>query len=145
MDEIKTPLAPEELRVLRNQLELELPPLAQSQFNYAWGLLRLASPRQVLDGVTMLEELYRNEPGMRREVLYYLALGLFKQGDYGNARRYTEQLLKIEPDNGQAKHLLEEIEAKVTKDGLIGLSMGVGALAVGVGILAGVLGGRRKR
>ena len=28
MDEIKTPLAPEELRVLRNQLELELPPLA---------------------------------------------------------------------------------------------------------------------
>ncbi|CAN3374966.1 hypothetical protein DIURU_000257 [Diutina rugosa] len=145
MDEIKTPLAPEELRVLRNQLESESPPSAQSQFNYAWGLLRSASPRQVSDGVTMLEELYRNEPGMRREVLYYLALGSFKQGDYGNARRYTEQLLKIEPDNGQAKHLLEEIEAKVTKDGLIGLSMGVGALAVGVGILAGVLGGRRKR
>ena len=34
-------------------------------------------------------ELYRAEPGRRRECLYYLALGHYKMGNYEEARRFN--------------------------------------------------------
>lgn len=144
MEEINTPLDRAQVRVLRNQLDLEDPKLPQSQFNYAWALLKEPSRQQVSEGVRLLEGLYKHEVLMRREVLYYLGLGSFKVGEYANAKRYAEALLKVEPENSQAKHLLSEIEDKVTRDGLIGLGVGFGAVAVGLGVLGAVLGTSRR-
>ena len=34
-------------------------------------------------------EIYRAEPGRRRECLYYLALGYYKMGNYEDAQRFN--------------------------------------------------------
>ena len=80
---------------------------------------------------------------MHREALYYLAVGSYKVGEYSNARRYCDALLKSEPDNSQARALKEMVDDKVTQDGLIGLGVAGGLLAVGVGVISALA--RRKR
>lgn len=143
--EVKEPLSSEELRVLRDQLDSEKPnPTAQSQFNYAWGLLKSNSLRHQEQGIHILEILYRSEPSMRRESLYYLSLGNFKTGNYTDAKRYIQTLLKSEPNNEQAQQLLKSIEDQITKDGLIGIGVAGGILAVGVGIVGALVRKNRR-
>lgn len=102
-------------------------------------MIKSGSHKQQEYGVQILSELYKSEPGMRREVLYYLSLGSFKIGDYTNAKRYVEALLKIEPENLQAKALLESIEDKITTEGLIGLGVVTGIVAIGIGVIGGLV------
>lgn len=145
LEELEQPLSSQQLQILKNQLESEKPESSsQSQFNYAWGLIKSNSHRQVQEGIDLLVQIYKHDSSMRRECLYYLSLGSYKVGDYGNSRRYVDKLLEVEPDNQQAKGLKESIEDKVTTDGLIGLGIGAGVLAVGVGIIAGVFGRKRR-
>ncbi|ODV81277.1 mitochondrial fission 1 protein [Suhomyces tanzawaensis NRRL Y-17324] len=144
LEELKQPLSPKQLEILRNQVKAEDPmPSPQSLFNLAWGLIKSNIHKQQLEGIKILTKIYKDVPAMRRESLYYLSLGSYKVGDYTNARRYVEVLLDGEPDNAQAKALKDSIDDKVTRDGLIGLGIAGGLLAVGVGILGGVM--RRKR
>ncbi|KAI5958168.1 hypothetical protein CANMA_004322 [Candida margitis] len=136
LEELKQPLSEQQLNVLRNQLKAEEPkPSPQTQFNYAWGLIKSPTRKHQQEAVVILTKLYKTEPSMRREVLYYLSLGSFKLGDYTNAKRYVETLLKSEPENQQALGLLENIEDKVTQEGLIGIGVAGGVLAVGIGIV----------
>lgn len=136
-------IAPEQLRVLKNQLDLESPPTPQSTFNYAWGLLksdRILEQRKALD---LLSSVYRDAPSLRREALYYMALGSVKLGEFANARKYSDSLLEKEPDNTQFKALKQAIEDQVTQDGLIGLGVAGGVLAVGLGVMGALM--RRKK
>lgn len=80
---------------------------------------------------------------MRREALYYLTLGSVKTGEYANARRYAESLLEKEPENTQFQALKKAIDDQVTQDGLIGLGVAGGVLAVGLGIMGALM--RKKR
>ena len=144
MEEVNEPLSPEQLRILRDQLESERPNVnPQSEFNYAWGLIKLDHHKQQVDGLRIMERLYKDVPELRRDCLYYLSLGSVKVGDYINARRYLDAMLKKEPNNSQALELKKTIDDKVTNDGLIGLGVLAGALAVGVGI-AGALMRKKK-
>ncbi|EGV63843.1 mitochondrial membrane protein [Yamadazyma tenuis] len=134
----------ERLNVLRNQVESENPdPSAGSLFNYAWGLIKTKGHKYNQEGVEILKELYRKEPDIRKDCLYYLSMGSLKLGDYTSARQYIEELLKIEPDNSQGQAMKNVIEDKITKEGLIGLGIAGGILAVGVGIIGALI--RRKR
>lgn len=134
----------DKLQVLRNQVESEKPePSSHSLFNYAWGLIKSKGHGYQQQGVNILKELYVKEPEIRKDCLYYLAMGTLKLGDYTSARRYVEELLKIEPENGQGLAMKNVIEEKITKEGLIGLGIGAGALAVGVGIIGAIM--RRKK
>lgn len=141
--EINEEIAPEQLQILKNQLELENPQTPDSQFNYAWGLLKTKNSRQQKQGMHILTVLYRDVPRKRRDSLYYLALGSVKLGEYLNARRYAEALLEKEPNNSQFQSLKKAIDDRVTEDGLIGLGVAGGVLAVGLGIMGAVL--RKKR
>lgn len=144
LEELQEPLLSEQLRILKDQMESEgQDPAPQSQFNYAWGLIKSSNYKMQQQGINILSKLYRDVPSMRRECLYYLALGSFKVGDYSNATRYADALLKNEPENKQALDLKESIHEKVTQEGLIGIGIAGGALAVGVGIFGALL--RRKR
>lgn len=143
LEEIHQQIAPEQIRVLRNQLESEHPPTPQSQFNYAWALLKTDSRRSQQQALDILAALYRDVPLMRREALYYLTLGSVKTGEYANARRYAESLLEKEPENTQFQALKQAIDDQVTQDGLIGLGVAGGVLAVGLGIMGALL--RKKR
>ena len=145
LEEANYPLAPEQLLVLKRQLDSEgKDPSPQSQFNYAWGLIKCNSSQQQRQGLNILSKLYKDEPSMRRECLYYLALGSYKAGEYSNARRFAETLLQSEPQNEQAQALKQLIDDKVTQEGLIGLGIAGGVLALGVGLI-GALAQRRRR
>lgn len=60
-------------------------------------------------------EIYRDSPERRRECLYYLAVGHYKLGNYGEARQFNQQLLKLEPNNTQAHALNKLITEKVSR------------------------------
>lgn len=143
LEEVNEPIAPQQLQILKNQVESEHPPSPQSLFNYAWGLLKTDSHNNQKLALDILATLYRDVPSLRRESLYYLALGSVKIGEYSNARRYAESLLEKEPDNAQFKALKQAIDDQVTQDGLIGLGVAGGVLAVGLGIMGALM--RRKR
>ncbi|KAI8954095.1 mitochondria fission 1 protein [Xylaria longipes] len=133
----ETPLREEELQVLRAQYEKEGDMVGvQTKFNYAWGLVKSNSRNNQQTGVRLLSEIFRVAPERRRECLYYLALGNYKLGNYGEARRYNDLLLEKEPANLQAADLRRLIDDKVTKEGLMGV-----AIISGVAIAAGVVGG----
>ncbi len=87
-------------------------------------------------GVMLLTEIFRTSPERRRECLYYLALGNYKLGNYGEARRYNDLLLEKEPANLQASNLNTLIDDKVQREGLMGV-----AIVSGVAVAAGVVGG----
>lgn len=143
LEELNMGIAPEQLRVLKNQLDLESPPTPQSTFNYAWGLLksdRVPDQRKALE---LLSSVYRDAPSLRREALYYMALGSVKLGEFANARKYADSLLDKEPDNTQFKALKQAIEDQVTQDGLIGLGIAGGVLAVGLSVMGALM--RRKK
>ena len=86
-------------------------------------------------GVMLLSEIFRTSPERRRECLYYLALGNYKLGNYGEARRYNDLLVEKEPANLQASNLRQLIDDKVAKEGLMGV-----AIVTGVAVAAGAIG-----
>jgi fission 1 protein len=81
----------------------------------------------------------------RREVLYMLAVGQYRTGEYVRSRQLLDQALQIAPNFRQAATLKSLVEDKIAKDGLVGV--GLAAAAAGVvasGIAAIVLGSRRR-
>ncbi|UKZ46970.1 mitochondrial membrane protein [Trichoderma virens] len=158
----ETPLNPSELSVLRAQFEKEGEMVGvQTKFNYAWVRSPLppkllshpsrnknsqmrqkkrASSNQTTATTSNLASASSptssaSPPERRRECLYYLALGNYKLGNYGEARRYNDLLLDREPANLQATDLRQLIDDKVAKEGLLGV-----AIISGIGIAAGVVG-----
>ncbi|PMD23360.1 mitochondria fission 1 protein [Hyaloscypha hepaticicola] len=132
-----SPLKPAELQVLRSQFEKEGEHVGvQTKFNFAWGLIKSNARQDQQEGVRLLSDIFRTSPERRRECLYYLALGNYKLGNYGEARRYNDLLLDKEPANMQATSLRELIDNKVAREGLMGV-----AILSGVAIAAGVVGG----
>lgn len=128
----------------------------QTKFNYAWvclsiiarirsisyllfitkqGLVKSNNRNDQQLGVRLLSDIFRVSPERRRECLYYLALGNYKLGNYGEARRYNDLLIDKEPANLQATDLRQLIDDKVAKEGLLGV-----AIISGIGIAAGVVG-----
>lgn len=140
-------LSPDELAVLRIQYEKESSQgyvSVQTKFNYAWGLVK--SPRQEhqVEGVQLLLEIYRAEPGRRRECLYYLALGHYKMGNLDDAKKFNALLLNKEPSNMQAQSLAQLIDKSAARDGYIGMGIAGGAAVLGAFLLAGLVRRNRK-
>ncbi|CAG7945598.1 unnamed protein product [Penicillium nalgiovense] len=142
----ESPLKPAELQVLRAQYEKEGDYVGiQTKFNYAWGLIKSNIRSEQQEGVRLLSEIFRGAPERRRECLYYLALGNFKLGNYGEARRYNDLLLEKEPANLQAASLGSLIDDKVAKEGMVGVAI-VGGLALVAGVVGSlVVKGARRR
>jgi len=136
----------DELNVLRLQYQKEVEQshvTIQTKFNYAWGLVKSSMRDHQVEGVRLLQEIYRAEAGRRRECLYYLALGHFKMGNYEEARLFNSLLLEKEPTNMQAQSLQQLIDKGVAREGYIGMALAGGAAALGTLLLAGVI--RRAR
>lgn len=95
-------------------------------------------------GVRLLSEIFRVSPERRRECLYYLALGNYKLGNYGEARRYNDLLLDKEPMNLQAADLRRLIDDKVAKEGLMGVAI-ISGIAIAAGVVGGILFRGRRR
>ncbi|RMZ83289.1 hypothetical protein DV738_g1253, partial [Chaetothyriales sp. CBS 135597] len=132
----ESPLRPAELQVLRAQYEKEGEYVGtQTKFNYAWGLIKSNQRSEQQLGVQLLSDIFKSEPGRRRECLYYLALGNYKLGNYAEARRFNDLLLVKEPGNLQASSLRQLIDDKVNKEGLMGMAI-IGGATVALGLVA---------
>ncbi|KAF9453522.1 mitochondrial fission 1 protein [Macrolepiota fuliginosa MF-IS2] len=132
----------DELEVLRLQYQRELAQAhvtVQTKFNYAWGLVKSPMHEDQVEGVRLLQEIYRAEPTRRRECLYYLALGHYKMSNYEEAKRFNALLLEKEPANLQARSLLQLIDKAVTKEGYIGMVLAGGVAALGTLLVAGII------
>jgi len=92
-----------------------------------------------VEGVRLLQEIYRAEPARRRECLYYLALGHYKMGNFEEARKFNALLIEKEPTNLQAQSLGQLIDRGVAREGYIGMALVGGAAAVGTLLIAGLI------
>ncbi|KAJ7245116.1 hypothetical protein B0H12DRAFT_1127871 [Mycena haematopus] len=135
-------LSYDELEVLRLQHQKELAQgyvTVQTKFNYAWGLVKSPVRNHQVEGVRLLQELYRAEPTRRRECLYYLALGHYKMGNFEEAKKFNALLMEKEPTNMQAISLAQLIDKGVAREGYIGMALVGGAAAVGTLLVAGLI------
>jgi len=132
----------DELEVLRIQYQKELAQnhvTIQTKFNYSWGLVKSPVRDHQVEGVRLLQEIYREEPARRRECLYYLALGHYKMGNFEEARKFNALLIEKEPTNLQAQSLGQLIDKGVAREGYIGMALVGGAAAVGTLLIAGLI------
>ncbi|KAG2042533.1 hypothetical protein BDR03DRAFT_911881 [Suillus americanus] len=135
-------LSYDEIEVLRLQYEKELGQshiTVQTKFNYAWGLVKSPVRENQVEGVRLLQEIYRTEPSRRRECLYYLALGYYKMGNFTDARSFNDLLLSREPTNLQAQSLASLIDKGVVREGYVGMALAGGVAAVGTLLIAGLI------
>ncbi|KAG8220942.1 hypothetical protein J3R82DRAFT_2447 [Butyriboletus roseoflavus] len=135
-------LSYDELEVLRLQYQKERAQshvTVQTKFNYAWGLVKSPVREHQVEGVRLLQDIYRSEPTRRRECLYYLALGYYKMGNYSDAKSFNDLLLEKEPTNLQAQSLASLIEQAVTKEGYVGMALAGGIAALGTLVIAGLI------
>ncbi|GJE91021.1 mitochondrial fission protein Fis1 domain-containing protein [Phanerochaete sordida] len=135
-------LSYDELQVLRTQYEREVEQshvTIQTKFNFAWGLVKSPFRDHQVEGVRLLQEIYRAEPTRRRECLYYLALGHYKMGNYEEAKKFNSLLMEKEPTNLQAQSLQTLIEKKVTHEGYIGMAIVGGVAALGALVAASII------
>ncbi|KAG6879241.1 mitochondrial membrane protein [Termitomyces sp. T32_za158] len=140
-------LSYDELEVLRLQYEKELSQAhvtVQTKFNFAWGLVKSPMREHQVEGVRLLQDIYRTQANRRRECLYYLALGYYKMGNFEDAKRFNALLLDREPSNLQAQSLSSLIDRSVAREGYIGMALVGGAAAVGTLLLAGLIRRARK-
>ena len=89
-------------------------------------------------------DIYEHEPSRRRECLYYLALGHYKLKNYTESKKFTAKLLQKEPHNMQALSLNRLIDEDVKKEGLIGMALAGGAVAIIGGITIAALQRMRR-
>ncbi|KAF8141616.1 hypothetical protein EV363DRAFT_1204518 [Boletus edulis] len=135
-------LSYDELEVLRLQYQKELAQshvTVQTKFNYAWGLVKSPVREHQVEGVRLLQDIYRTEPTRRRECLYYLALGYYKMGNYADAKSFNDILLEKEPTNLQAQSLASLVEQAVTREGYVGMALAGGMAALGTVVIAGLI------
>ncbi|KAG0709276.1 hypothetical protein DFH29DRAFT_222665 [Suillus ampliporus] len=135
-------LSYDEIEVLRLQYEKELAQshiTVQTKFNYAWGLVKSPVRQHQVEGVRLLQDIYRTEPTRRRECLYYLALGYYKMDNFTDARSFNDLLLSKEPTNMQAQSLASLIDKGVAREGYVGMALAGGVAAVGTLLIAGLI------
>ncbi|KAF4610599.1 hypothetical protein D9613_006832 [Agrocybe pediades] len=137
----------DELEVLRLQYQKELAQdhvTTQTKFNFAWGLVKSPVHEHQVEGVKLLQDIYRHEPLRRRECLYYLALGYYKMGNFEEASKFNSLLMEKEPSNLQAQSLAQLINKSAAREGYIGMALVGGAAAIGTLVLAGLIRRARK-
>ncbi|RMX56480.1 hypothetical protein pdam_00014933 [Pocillopora damicornis] len=146
---------------------------SDTQFSYAWCLIKSSNKSEILKGVLLLqgENYWRRvdaidlvtpaqclmighmkNPGLchsgtdQRDYLYFIAEGYYKLNEYKSALRYTNRLLQIEPENRQGLELHEKITGQMKKDGLIGLGIlgGTALVMGGAAALVGMVFASRK-
>jgi len=137
-------VAPEDLQKFKQKYMKEQESLgkvsAETQFSYAWCLVRSANKQDVHLGIQLLKDLFQKtkDETAKRDYLYYLAIGHTRLKEYNEALKFSNAILQVEQGNHQAVMLSEYIEKKMKKEGLIGMAIVGGAAAIAIGGLVGL-------
>ncbi|KAH9962038.1 mitochondrial fission 1 protein [Russula compacta] len=113
-------LSSDELQLLRSQYEKEVAQThvtTQTKFNYARGLVKSPVRECQVEGVRLLTDIYCLESTIRRECLYYLALGHYNMGNFDEAKSFNSCLLEREPTDSQAQSLATLIDKAAKRAG----------------------------
>ncbi|KAI2664207.1 Mitochondrial fission 1 protein [Labeo rohita] len=136
-------VAPEDLEKFEKKYKAELSKGSVSkdtQFEYAWCLIRSKHPEDIKKGIVLLDELvHKGTKDDQRDYLFYLGVANYKLKEYERALKYIKTLLRNEPGNSQAEELEKLIDKAMKKDGLVGMAI-VGGIGLGLAGLAGLIG-----
>ncbi|XP_030636069.1 mitochondrial fission 1 protein [Chanos chanos] len=136
-------VAPEDLKKFEKKYNAELVKGAvskETQFEYAWCLIRSKYTNDIRKGIQLLEELVqKSTKDDQRDYLFYLAVANYRLKEYERALKYIRTLLRQEPGNKQALELEKLIDRALKKDGLVGMAI-VGGIGLGVAGLASLIG-----
>jgi fission 1 protein len=141
---IEEDVAPEDLEKFRQVFNKEKEgggrPSIETQFAYAWCLVRSRTTSNLRLGTQLLEDLYHrtSDETAKRDYLYYTAVGYCRLKEYEKARKFTKAILMAEPGNQQTQKLDAYIKKKMNNDGLIGMAVVGGAAAVAIGSIIGL-------
>uniref|UniRef100_T1K3Z3 Mitochondrial fission 1 protein n=1 Tax=Tetranychus urticae TaxID=32264 RepID=T1K3Z3_TETUR len=110
----------------------------QVQFEYAVCLIRSRNRPEIKEGITLMEELYKNKLGGELHCyLLYLAAGYAKVGEYRSALVHIKKFLSSQPNNIQGKELKKKIMSQLKDDGMKAAAVG-GTAALVIGGLVGL-------
>ncbi|KAI1282581.1 Mitochondrial fission 1 protein [Halotydeus destructor] len=94
---------------------------ARTRFEYAWCLVRNETRVDIKRGNMLPEDLFATgDEESRWDYLLYLAVAYTKLGDYKRAQDGCHELLAVEPNHSQAQELLQQVQHRMTKEGLKG-------------------------
>eukprot|EP00270_Netrium_digitus_P007639 TRINITY_DN223_c0_g1_i1.p1 TRINITY_DN223_c0_g1~~TRINITY_DN223_c0_g1_i1.p1 ORF type:complete len:158 (-),score=32.64 TRINITY_DN223_c0_g1_i1:295-768(-) len=117
---------------------------AESQLKLAWALVHSPRESHVQRGLAMLQ-VFSPTQEQTREVLYLRAVGYYRSSDYIRCRRILDDLLKVDPNFKQGEALKKMADEQISKDGVVGVGIAAGAVAVIAGGLALLASGASKR
>ena len=86
-----------------------------------------------------IELVSRGEKDVHLDCCYYLAIGYLKLGNLYEAKRWNDELLDIQGSHPQGQALAAVIKQRLTKDGLIGMAIVGGSVAILGGVLTYLL------
>ncbi|XP_059486403.1 mitochondrial fission 1 protein isoform X2 [Neocloeon triangulifer] len=110
--------------------------IPQTQFEYAWCLVRSSYHGDIRKGILLLEDLFKNPQALdKRDYLYYLATGYARIKEYSKSLQFIKAFLQIEPGNKQVQELEKVVKNRMTKEGLTGMAVAGGAVLAAAGII----------
>ncbi|CAK9299512.1 unnamed protein product [Gordionus sp. m RMFG-2023] len=112
-----------------------------AQFHQAVALLETGNKNNWERGAFILENLFLtvDDSERKRDYAYYLAVAFTKLKNYEKALKFTNSILKAEPNNRQVEDLQAKIRQQMKEDGLLGMAIvGAGALLAGTLIGLGI-------
>ncbi|EDO35234.1 predicted protein [Nematostella vectensis] len=119
---------------------------ANTQFNYAYCLVRSNSKNNIVKGASLLQGLCHSGTD-QRDYLYFLGEANYKLHEYKTALKYVNRVLQIEPQNRQALELQDKIQSQMQKDGLLGLGIlgGTAFILGGAAVLVGLFAASKSK
>ncbi|RZF36431.1 hypothetical protein LSTR_LSTR010851 [Laodelphax striatellus] len=116
----------------------------ETQFNYAWCLVRSKYPADIRKGLILLEELFKRDQSEegKRDYLYYLAVGNARIKDYAKALQFVRAFLHIEPGNSQVQNLETIVKKRMEREGLVGIAVASGFI-IAIGAVLGLILAKR--
>ncbi|XP_055376621.1 mitochondrial fission 1 protein-like isoform X2 [Condylostylus longicornis] len=103
-----------------------------TQFEYAWALVRSRYNTDIQKGILLLEDLATRHSDGTRDYIYYLAIGNVRLKQYNMALKYCQSFLDIEPNNQQVLTLQQHVKDQLKNETVKGITIAGGAvLALG--------------
>ncbi|VDK86839.1 unnamed protein product [Onchocerca ochengi] len=120
-------------------------PSAVAIYSYAHGLIK-SNNSDVRKGIQLLEDLLRQEVEdiSKRDYVYYLAIAHTRLKEYDRALAYIDVLLSAESNNRQALDLKDVIKSRMKKDGIIGMAILGGGIALIGGLAIAALAASKR-
>jgi tetratricopeptide (TPR) repeat protein len=108
------------------------------KFRYALCLIKCKEKKRVENAIEIFQDIFdkTDDNVVKRDSLYYMAVGEAKLYNYEKSLDYLKEIIKIKQNNPQVYELYEEVSRRYRKDALIGLGVTAGAtsaLVFGVG------------